>query len=82
MPPTAPQILDREYLAIRSRLIDLAAALDRIDRAEGTVAADPRLEKIHRSLDVLSGDAADRAERVQVVFSLPYKADWRKEYGV
>jgi hypothetical protein len=82
MTPTAPQVLDREYLAIRSRLIDLAAALDRIDRAEGPVAADPRIEKIHRSLDVLAGAAADRAERVQIVFSLPYKADWRKEYGV
>ena len=34
-PLSAGQTLDREFLAIRARLIDVAAALDRIDRAKG-----------------------------------------------
>ena len=78
----APQVLDREFLAIRSKLIDLAAALDRIDRAEGSVAADPRLDKIGRSLGILSGGVPDRAEQVEMVFSLPYQDDWRTQYGL
>ncbi len=78
----APDVLDREFLAIRCRLVDLAAALDRIDRAEGSVAADPRIERIRQGLDVLGSDAPDRAERIQMVFSLPYKDDWRRQYGV
>jgi hypothetical protein len=79
---TAAQVLDREFLAIRSRLIELAAALDRIDRAEGSVAADPRIEEVRRSLGVLSGAAPNRAEQVQMVFSLPYRERWREEYAV
>ena len=77
-PLDAGQTLDREFLAIRSKLIDVAAALVRIDRAKGSVAADPRLAKIRQSLGLLSSAAADRTEAVQMIFSLPYQADWRK----
>jgi len=77
-PPAANELLDREFLDVRARLLDVAAALDRIDRAEGAVSGDPRLEQIRQSLDVLSGDSADRAERVQMIFSLPYREDWQQ----
>ncbi|MGO8688319.1 MAG: hypothetical protein ACLQLG_01680 [Thermoguttaceae bacterium] len=68
-----PQILDRELLGIRARLIDLAATLDRIDRGEGSLAGDPRMEKIRRSLQVLLGPSPGRAEEVLSIFSLPYE---------
>ncbi|HUT09487.1 MAG TPA: hypothetical protein VMY42_03250 [Thermoguttaceae bacterium] len=77
-PPAANEILDREFLDLRARLIDVAAALDRIDRAEGAVLNDPRLGQIRQSLQILSTDSADRAERIQMVFSLPYREDWRQ----
>ena len=73
----AATVLDREFLAVRARLIDLAAALDRIDRAEGSVEGDQRLARIRRSLEVLAGDATDRAQQVQIVFSLPYNENWQ-----
>lgn len=84
MPPSliATEILDREFLTTRSRLIDLAAALDRLDRANGSVADDPRMEQIRRSLEILAGEAADRAEQLQRLFSLPYREGWREEYGL
>ena len=65
----APQPLDREFLGIRCRLIELAAALDRIDRAGSSAAGDPRMAQIRRGLELLAGDAPDRAEQVQMVFS-------------
>jgi hypothetical protein len=65
----APQPLDREFLGIRCRLIELAATLDRIDRAGSSVAGDPRMAQIRRSLELLAGNASDRAEQVQIVFS-------------
>ncbi len=68
-----PQILDRELLGIRARLIELAATLDRIDRGEGSLAGDPRMEKIRRSLQVLLGPSPGRAEEVLSIFSLPYE---------
>ena len=36
------EALDREFLSFRAKLIDLAAALDRIDRSKGTPDEDPR----------------------------------------
>ena len=46
-------MLDREFLGIRCRLIELAAALDRIDRAADAVADDARRLQIRRSLEIL-----------------------------
>ena len=80
--PTASEVLDREFLAMRSKLLDLAATLDRIDRAEGAVADDVRLEKIRRSLGVLAAGGPDRAEQIQMIFSRAYDADWRKQFAV
>ncbi len=74
---TAADVLDREFLGIRSRLIDVAASLDRIDRA-GAVADDPRLDKIRQSLEALGGDGPNRAEKLQLVFSLPYEENWQE----
>jgi hypothetical protein len=68
-----PQVLDRELLGIRAKLIDLAATLDRIDRGEGSLSGDPRMAKIRRSLHVLLDEKAGRAEQVLAIFSLPYE---------
>ena len=67
----APASLDSEFLGIRCRLIELAAALDRIDRAKTPAGSDPRIAQIRRSLDILADDEPTRAERIQMVFSLP-----------
>ena len=63
--PTASETLDGEFLGMRCRLIELAASLDRIDRSDGAPPADPRMAQIRRSLEILAGDAPDRATRVQ-----------------
>jgi hypothetical protein len=82
IPMAAAEVLDREFLEVRARLIDVAAALDRIDRAEGSVGDEPRLGKIRQALQILAGDTSDRAERLQMLFCLPYQEDWRKDYGL
>ena len=84
MPITTDAVerLNRDFLGIRARLIELAAALDRIGRGSGSAANDPRMEQIRRSLAVLSGQPSDRTEQIQTIFSLPYEADWRARYGI
>jgi hypothetical protein len=77
IPLDAPEVLDREFLEIRARLLHIAASLDRLDRADGDVAGDPRLEKIRQSLAILAREEADRAEKIQLLFSRPYEADWQ-----
>ena len=81
-PLAARDVLNREFLNIRARLIDVAAALDRIDRAEGSAAEDPRLAKIHQGLELLCGQTTDRAEGLQSLFSLPYQDNWQQAYGL
>jgi hypothetical protein len=70
---TAPEILDREFLTIRGKLLEVAAALDRIERGAGTAAGDPRWTKLRESLEILGRDGAQRAEQLQLLFSLPYE---------
>ncbi len=61
--------MDREFLGIRCRLIELAAMFDRLDR-EQSPADDPRRGKITQALDILLADVPDRAERIQMALSL------------
>lgn len=73
------EVFQRELLPLRARIIEVAAALDRIARAAGSVEGDPRFQQVRRSLELLARPepAADRAERVQMIFSLPYDPEWR-----
>lgn len=75
---SAGRTLDREYLGVRSRILELAAALDRIER-DPAGEADRRLELIQASLKILLEATPNRAERVQLAFSLPYRDAWRSE---
>jgi hypothetical protein len=77
-PLTAQEILDREFLEIRSRVLELAAAFDRLERAEGSVASDPRLVRLHEALHAVIDLPAARAERVQMIFSRAYDEAWQR----
>jgi len=61
------QLLDLYFLEARSKLIDLAAFLDRIDQAEGE--ADFRLAAFLRALDTVHAAGGGRAERVLLCLS-------------
>jgi hypothetical protein len=80
MAVNASDVLQRDFLPLRGKLIEVAAALDRLARAEGSLAGDHRVQQIRRSLEILSGTApgSDRAEQVQMAFSLPYDPGWRE----
>ena len=77
---SAAEVFEREYTPLRGRVIEVAAALDRIAQAAGSVDADPRFQQVRRSLELLARcePAADRAERVLMIFSLPYDPHWRE----
>lgn len=71
---TAVAMLDREFLEVRCRLIDIAAALDRMDRASDrdAIRDDPRMAQLAGAVGILIDDKPDRARRVQLAFSDPY----------
>ncbi len=78
-PLPAPRALEQYFFDARCRLLDVAAMLDRIGRGGGadSVTPDPRLEKIRTALHVLLDDDANRAERIQKIFSLDYDPNWK-----
>ena len=78
-PLPAPAALAAYFLECRSKLLDVAAILDRIDRGTGaeTALADPRLARIREALEVLLAPQSSRAEHIQRVFSLDYDPTWK-----
>lgn len=79
MTRTATQIFDNDFLSVRHRILDIAAALDRMDRGESLddLQGDPRIAQMRAALAILNEPETGRAERVQTTFSRPYDANWR-----
>jgi hypothetical protein len=77
---SASTVLDRVYLEIRCKLLDVAASLDRVARADGgeKVQTDPRLAQIRQGIEILSGTGIDRAEKIQMLFSDAYVPNWSR----
>jgi len=68
---TAREVLDDYFLETRARLLEIAANLDRLDRAAGAaeLAGDPRLGFIREALGILQSRESDRAARIQILYS-------------
>lgn len=73
---TAEQTFERWFLETRSKLLDVAANLDRIDRASGGPVNDPRRLGVEEALRVLLGPGPNRVEKIQMIFSREYDPDW------
>jgi hypothetical protein len=76
------EILDREFLPTRARILEIAASLDRVSRAEEGVPDDSRWSQLQAALELVLEHSDDRAEQVQLLFSRPYDANWRDTLGV
>ena len=81
-PLSRSDMLNRDFLEIRARILELAAALDRLDRSDGSIEGDRRLEQIRHGLEILRTTRGDRAEQVQLAFSLAYEEDWQQKFEV
>ena len=62
-------ILDLYFLDARARLIDIAAFMDRVDRADG--GTDFRYDAFREALKALEDGQPGRAEKVLLAFSDP-----------
>jgi hypothetical protein len=74
------EVFDQEFLPIRAKLLEVAAALDRIDRAGGSSATEPRRTEIQAAIQILLRPKEDRAEQLQLIFSRSYQDDWRENF--
>ena len=80
MTRTATEILDHDFLSVRHRILDIAAALDRMDRGTSPEKSDgdPRMTQMRAALAILNEPEIGRADRVQAAFSRSYDPNWRK----
>lgn len=83
-PPSrsAEKVLSEEFFIARSKILDLAATLDRLERADGSLEALHQLKLLEQGMEILLDDQSDKAKRVQLLMSRPYDPDWRKNYGL
>lgn len=79
---SAQEILDREFLELRSKLLDIAASLDRIDRASGSVADDQRMRNIEQGIALIATHRPDRTNAVQQLFSRKYDQRWKQKFNL
>ena len=73
---TPPRVVDAFHLELRLKILEIAATLDRYDRAtaaHGRPTADPRWSRCLEALAVLTDESAsaNRAESIALLFSNP-----------
>lgn len=66
---TRQQVLDLYFMDARSRLIDLAAFIDRVERSSGE--DDFRMKAFREAVKHMSSDSPERAKQVLLAFSDP-----------
>jgi hypothetical protein len=70
-PLTSPQLLDEYFIENRTRLLEIAAFLDRLDRADPNAAQnDFRMKAFTEAVDALAGPG-ERLTRIQLLLSDP-----------
>jgi hypothetical protein len=80
----ATEVLDHDFLETRCKILEIAAILDRIDRAPARHGEhpDPRLGQLRQALEALVEPGPGRTETIQRIFSLDYDPSWREKMNL
>ncbi len=80
----AAEVLDHDFLEARCKILEIAATLDRIDRAPARHIEQPdaRLSQLRRAVEALVEPGPGRAETIQRIFSLDFDPAWREKMNV
>lgn len=71
--PLSPvELVDEYFIENRNRIVEVAAFLDRLDRADASIAAsDYRVRALTDAIAVLSSASATRVQDIQLLLSDP-----------
>ena len=80
----AEDVLNSDFLETRGKILEIAAVLDRIERApiRGHDSPDPRIDQIRQAIEALLVPGPGRCETIQLIFSLSYDAEWLRGMDV
>lgn len=71
-PRSGTGLIDEYFIENRTRLLDVAAYLDRLDRSgDPAVHTDFRMRAFREALEVLCSNEPGRVKRIQMIFSDP-----------
>jgi hypothetical protein len=79
---TAEQIVSDEFLIARAKILELAATLDRIERARGDVEDTRHMQLLTHGMQILCDDEVDKAKRVQLLMSREYDPRWKDSMSI
>lgn len=87
MPRTSSEILSQEFLLARAKILEIAAFFDRLDApSQGAIPEGTAQRRQHDLLraacQIVTDDQADKAARMQLLFSREYNPHWRDEFGI
>ncbi len=80
-PKTAEELLEIYFLDMRSALLETAAAMDRIQRAENgnDILKDPRIQKLQEGCEILKNEKPDRVGQLLCLLSDPWNNNQNQE---
>jgi hypothetical protein len=70
-PKTGRELVDDFFIETRNRIVEVAAFLDRLDRAGGDPVSDFRVRALNEALRVLVEGEYPRVQAIQTLFSDP-----------
>jgi hypothetical protein len=79
---TAEQVVADEFLIARAKILELAATLDRIERASGDIEDSKQMQLIAHGLQILCDDEVEKAKRVQLLMSRQYDPHWQQQMSM
>ena len=74
---SAAQIVADEFMIARAKIVELAATLDRIERASGSVDDSRNMQLLVQGMHILTDDQIEKAKRVQLLMSRDYDPNWQ-----
>ena len=79
---TAQQIVAEDFMIARARIVELAATLDRIERASGDVDDSRNMQLLMQGMNILCDDEFEKAKRVQLLMSRHYDPQWQTQMAI
>ena len=79
---SAEQIVADDFMIARARIVELAATLDRIERATGDVEDSTNMQLLIQGMHILCDDEVEKAKRVQLLMSRQYDPKWQSQMSI
>jgi len=79
---SAQQIVAEDFMIARARIVELAATLDRIERATGDVDDSKNMQLLMQGMHILCDDDVEKAKRVQLLMSRQYDPQWQTQMSI